>query len=296
MRKLFILTLKLLFQRFATVANIMDLDLFDANGLLREVHKSNLADYIWNLGNCHPDNIPTSIHYVLDCGALLHRIPWLKGEKCGDICRIYIVYVSNRYPGAVIDFDSYSDNPSTKDIAHMKRSKGITATEVVFFEDMSCRSNKDVFLTNHKNKQRFISLLGGKPENGIVKVLNTENDADVLIVKTRIKLGKEQKVLFVAEDADILVRLCYLVDMMSHDILLGTEPKRVQKAKLWDIKRTKMLLGKELCQLLPAILSLTVCDTTSKPFGIGKAAALKNEKYRLHSRDLKHLSRHICIY
>lgn len=63
--------------------------------------------------------------------------------------------------------------------------------------------------------------------------------------------------------------------MMFHDILLGTEPKWAQKAKLWDIKRTKMLLGEELCQLLPVIHSLTGCDTTSKPFGTGKAAALK---------------------
>lgn len=36
-----------------------------------------------------------------------------------------------------------------------------------------------------------------------------------------------------------------------------------------------MLLGEEICQLLPTIHSLTGCDTTSKPFGIGKAAALK---------------------
>lgn len=87
---------QLLFQRVATVANSMDLDLsdvltfelcsitpalFDENGLPRKAHKSNLADYIWNLGNCHPDNIPTSIQYVLDGGRLLHRIPWLKREK-----------------------------------------------------------------------------------------------------------------------------------------------------------------------------------------------------------------------
>lgn len=83
---------------------------------------------------------------------------------------------------------------------------------------------------------------------------------------------------------------------MFHDILLGTEPKWAQKAKLWDIKRTKMLLGEELCQLLPVIHSLTGCDTTSKPFGTGKAAALKKKKYNLHSRDIKHLLRHICIY
>lgn len=77
--------------------------------------------------------------------------------------------------------------------------------------------------------------------------------------------------------SDILVLLCYHMDMMSHDILFGTEPKRAQKAKLWDIKRTKILLGEELCQLLPAVHSLTGCDTTSKPFGIGKAKALERK-------------------
>lgn len=99
----------------------------------------------------------------------------------------------------MIVFDGFSDNPSTKDIAHMRRSKGITATEVVFSEDIPCRSNKDVFLTNPKNKQRFISLLGGKLKNANIKVLNAEDDADLLIVKTGIKLEKEQKALVVAE-------------------------------------------------------------------------------------------------
>lgn len=75
-------------------------------------------------------------------------------------------------------FDGYSDNPSTKDIAHMRRSKGITATEVVFSEDMPCQSNKDVFLTNPKNKQRFISLLRDKLENANFIVLNAEDDPD----------------------------------------------------------------------------------------------------------------------
>lgn len=139
----------------------------------------------------------------------------------------------------------------------------------------SSLKTKMFFSQTPKNKQRFISHLGGKLENANFKVLNAEDDADLLIVKTGIKLGKERKVLVVAEDTDILVLLW---DMMSHDILLGTEPKRAQKAKLWDIKRTKMLLGEELCQLLPAIHSLTGCDTTSKPSGIGKTAALKKIK------------------
>lgn len=68
---------------------------------------------------------------LLDGGPLLRWVSWVKGENFADICRRYIEHVSNRYPGAVIVFDGYSDNPSTKDFSLMRRRKGITATEAI---------------------------------------------------------------------------------------------------------------------------------------------------------------------
>jgi hypothetical protein len=150
---------------------------------------------------------------------------------------------------------------------------------------MPCRSNKDIFLTNPRNKQRFIELLGCKLRDASFEVVHTQDDADLPIVKTAINFAREQNVMVVAEDTDILVLLCYYVDPTLNGILLGTEPKRGQKAKLWDIHKTKLLLGEEVCHRLPAIHALTGCDTTSKLFGIGKATALKKLKSTKHMQE-----------
>ena len=98
--------------------------LFDGNGLIRESHKSTLADYIWNLGDCRAhctmENINTN---VIDGGNLLHRVPWLKGDTFEQSSR-YVDYVQKIYQNVVVVFDGYTCQPSSKDIAHLKRSKG----------------------------------------------------------------------------------------------------------------------------------------------------------------------------
>ena len=48
-----------------------------------------------------------------------------------------------------------------------------------------------------------------------------------------------------------------------------------KKIRVWDITKTKIVLGEEICRLLPALHAMTGCDTTSRLFGIGKGAALK---------------------
>ena len=60
--------------------------LFDSGGLLREAHKSSLADAIWGLGDCGVEKTDESVHYVLDGGSLLQRIPWTKGDLFSTTC------------------------------------------------------------------------------------------------------------------------------------------------------------------------------------------------------------------
>ncbi|WAR05755.1 hypothetical protein MAR_021124 [Mya arenaria] len=82
---------QLIFQRLVTVSdNTLDdtgyifryelrayqSALFDASGLLREAHKSQLAHAIWDKGRCGTDNIQSGISTVLDGGSLLQRLPW----------------------------------------------------------------------------------------------------------------------------------------------------------------------------------------------------------------------------
>ena len=45
--------------------------------LLHEAQTSTLADTLWTTANPNATSIPDNVRYVLDGGALLHRIPWL---------------------------------------------------------------------------------------------------------------------------------------------------------------------------------------------------------------------------
>ena len=45
--------------------------------LLHEAQKSTLADAIWKLNDEKDAKITENVQYVLDGGALLHKIPWI---------------------------------------------------------------------------------------------------------------------------------------------------------------------------------------------------------------------------
>ena len=292
---------QLLFQRLATAANGMSEDLaavlshelssmppslFDSNGLMREAQKSSLGEHIWNLGDCEANLRPSGdVKHVIDGGCLLHRVPWVKGETYGQICRRYTDYVHRRYPSSVVVFDSYNQHPSTKDITHLRRSRGIHATEVFFDIDTPFKTKKDTLLTNDSNKQRFINLLAQALEQAGCEVLHAEGDADLTIVKKAVSLSSQGEVSVVGSDTDLLVLLCHHFDPVHHNIYFGDDSKQGSGLKLWDISKTTSVLGQDLTYLLPAIHSLTGCDTTSRMFGIGKSASIKKLKASHHYID-----------
>ncbi|KAL9983208.1 hypothetical protein ACROYT_G005347 [Oculina patagonica] len=80
-------------------------------------NKSQLADAMWNQV---PDvlSLPEDLCYLLDGGALLHRIPWPRGETYDTICSRYLTYVINKYRSGTVVFDGYESGPSTKDRTH----------------------------------------------------------------------------------------------------------------------------------------------------------------------------------
>ena len=47
------------------------------------------------------------LKYVLDGGALLHRVHWVKGMKFAEIAEVYINYVRHNYGSAIVIFDGY---------------------------------------------------------------------------------------------------------------------------------------------------------------------------------------------
>ena len=89
--------------------------LFDSSLFLREAQKHQLSDTIWSMIK-HPEtNLPDDVQYVLDGGALIHKIPWELGSSFRSIILKYVEYVLNRFGRPIIVFDGYNTS-STKDM------------------------------------------------------------------------------------------------------------------------------------------------------------------------------------
>ena len=129
---------QLLFQRIITVSNstVEDVEdlfqyelcaypaaLFDSSGLMREADKPQLANAIWNMGECGEGDIPKDCAFVVDGGSLLHRIPWVQGYSFGMIYEEYCKFVSSNYGKPHIKFDGYNMGPSTKDAYSKDKGK-----------------------------------------------------------------------------------------------------------------------------------------------------------------------------
>ena len=76
--------------------------------LLHEAQKSTLADTIWSAVNQNAVSIP-DVRFVLDGGALLHRIPWSQGASYESILETYSKYVATNFGKALVFFDGYKE-------------------------------------------------------------------------------------------------------------------------------------------------------------------------------------------
>ncbi|KAK7111484.1 hypothetical protein V1264_011106 [Littorina saxatilis] len=288
---------QLLFQRLVTAASVQpdefDLpssfefeltsppaSLFEPSGLLRESHKSTLVDAIATAVKGEtllPGEEDASEHVILDGGSLLHKVPWRKLETFGNICKMYADYINRRYRNPVIVFDGYDSGPTTKDTAHLRRSSGAVGPVVMFTKDTVLTSRKDHFLSNARNKQAFIFMLGSALEYDGCRVLHAQADADTLIVKTAMKSAAENKTTVIGEDTDLLVLLVYHVRLTDQPVFLRSD-KQSSKRRVWHIQWLKQALGHTVCQLLPFVHAINGCDTTSKLYRIGKSEPLKKIK------------------
>ncbi|KAK3882376.1 hypothetical protein Pcinc_013242 [Petrolisthes cinctipes] len=230
--------------------------LFDSSIHLREANKPVFAAAICNLlGHDVPGNVPNDgIQYVLDSGALLQRIPWSHGSTYRDICHQYTDYVTKKYGDAIVVFDGY-ESTNTKDIAHLRRSKGNAGITVTFTADMTLTMKKEPFLPNRKNKQRFLFMLSEDLQKKKCETHHALGDADLLIGKKVVQSANVTNTVLVGDDTDLLVLLCYHASLEAHDLFFCHEPKKknMKKPRIWNIKAKKKMLG--------ATASLTVASS-----------------------------------
>ena len=168
-------------------------------------------------------------------------------------------------------FDGYASGPSTKDITHIRRKRGIVSTSVRFTNDTPFRSNKDTFLNNIENKQNLIYFLGDYLSERGICVRHAESDADVLIVNTAIAYAETTTTFVIGEDKDLLILLCYNAMENTKKIFFRSDRTKSKPNNVWDIHKTQSLLTKAICELLPFLHALTGWDTTSRIYGVSKA-------------------------
>ena len=253
--------------------------LFESKIILREASTATLADALWKY---MPGDIPMpskNVQYILDGGALLHRVPWSKGDTYENICQKYVRYIFTHYGTPFVVFDGYQAGPGTKDVAHRRRSSTYVDATVQVSALMVFKGKREDFLSNKGNKHRFITLLRDHLERHGCHTEQATADADLLIVQTAIAVSKRTSnpTVVVGDDTDLLVLLCFHAKSTTAGIFFRPEPKHGVKhpPKCWSISLLRSVVGPQVYNNILFIHAVLGCDTTSGIYGLGKKAALK---------------------
>ena len=256
---------------FSYELTIRPTSLFDKDGLMNKADKPELRKALANLpgiSGCVSPEIPKQVHYVVDDGSLLQRIPWVVGDSYAEICNSYIYYLISHYgckEKITVVFDGGYLEASTKDTTHLRRLKGKVGRKIVPSLTNALAVKKDTFLLCKHNKQLFLLMLGQQLTNAGIEVQHASNDA----------LEKSQQkgpVTVVGEDTDLLMLLLYHYQIGIHSsVYLYSNASKTA----WNIEQAKHLIVVELSQSILAIPALCGCDTTSHIQSVGPKSVIK---------------------
>ena len=77
--------------------------------------------------------------------------------------------------------------------------------------------------------------------------------------------------VLIGDDTELLVLLCYHTNITANELFFKPEPKqRSNTRRIWNIKKTKSVLGPDVCNNILFVHAVLGCDTTSRVHGIGK--------------------------
>ena len=210
---------------------------FEPIGLPRQAEKSTLAEHLRSLSKDDATLPNETIHFVLEGGSFLHKIPWRRGSTYDQLVEMYAEFVARKYKNATIVFDGYSIQQTTKAATHVRRHSH--SVQVNFKSDMILHDTRDKFIANPQNKQRFTNLLSESLMNMGFRIHDAKDDADYLIVETTLDAAASSTTVLIGEDTDLLHHvtdnLCGVYFMPGGD-----------KAKLWDIKSTQAQIGTDV--------------------------------------------------
>ena len=182
---------------------------------MRDSCKSNLADAIWKVSSTSNATFPKNKIFVLDGGALIQKRTWQKGETFKDICQKYVDHIIQNFGQSArwIVFDGYPTEPTTKDNAHLKKSKGMEGISVQFSLNSKLSMTKEKFLLSKEIKQNFNDCLVSYSETYDISAVQADDDTDTLVVTTAIDAVKTCDVIVIGEDTDILALLLHYYNL-----------------------------------------------------------------------------------
>ena len=217
------------------------------------------------------NDISNDCMFVIDGGALLHRVCWSKGMKFSEIRKLYTSYVRKHYGDAVVVFDGYK-NESTKSYEQRRRAgNGLKCSNVVIVESNKVQFSQAKFLSNEHNKSELISLITKFLRDDSQTVINCVGDADTKNVSTALDYasGDRRTVAVVADDTDIAVMLLYHWREDLSDVIIF----QPCISKGWNMKLVSHKVARVKDYLL-FIHAMSGCDTTSAPHGKGKISLM----------------------
>ena len=242
------------------------------NGLMRKSEKSALRKaLIQKDAIVSIEVIKSCTNSVLDGGALLHKVRWVKGIKFKEVAETYLRYIKTNYTLPIVIFDGYPDT-SIKTQEHLRRYPVPLSSYVDIVPENKVPFNQDRYLSSKENKSAFIKFLTPFLCDAGVKVKICKDDADCFVVKEALTNANhnEGPVLVVADDTDIFVMLLYHWKSSLKDIVFLSE--RSQSA--WSISKSQKYIT-DLKEHLLFLHSFSGCDTTSATYSKGKGGWIK---------------------
>eukprot|EP00794_Sanderia_malayensis_P019666 gene19666-21613_t len=231
------------------------------NGMMRKADKPSLREVIMpeekavmkgDIKNCDT--------YVLDGGALLHRVRWSKGIRFIEIADTYLKYMRKNYPSNItIVFDGYKDE-STKSHEHLRRNCDPQSCNVNICAENQVPFTQDRFLSNTKNKAALIGFLSHHMKEHGIFTINCPGDADSAIVETAIQAAKKNlgSVTVVADDTDIAVMLVHHYQENISEVFFLQE----RSNKAWNVKEASSR-NEGIKKHFLFLHAWSGCDTTS---------------------------------
>lgn len=244
--------------------------LFHTNRQMRTGDKAELIHYILKLAPlCVVPSLPaTGLQYVLVGGGLLHKFTWPKHITYAEICEMYVRHVKVSYGQALVILDGYH-GPSTKDEAHCRRTGSEVGACGSVSGEMRLTTTKNAFLGNSANKQALDKK---------VSLLSTQTGMRITTCEIACSSSKEKPTAVIAEDSDVFKLLIHRANA-DFDLYM------VMSKQIVSIKTLKKKLDPYLSRSLLFLHAISGCDTTSRPYGIGKVTVFKKVSALRNSVD-----------